>query len=36
VLPLGWSHAMLLLAARPDLRLLQRLRDEMTGDGRGG
>jgi GH15 family glucan-1,4-alpha-glucosidase len=36
VLPLGWSHAMLLLAARPELRLLQRLRGEMTGDGRGG
>lgn len=36
VLPLGWSHAMLLLAARPELRLLQRLRDEMAGDGRGG
>lgn len=36
VLPLGWSHAMLLLAARPELRLLQRLREEMTGDGRGG
>lgn len=36
VLPLGWSHAMLLLAARPELRLLERLRREMTGDGRGG
>ena len=48
VLPLGWSHAMLLLAVRPELSLVGRLRDEATspdvgrrgggyaGDGRGG
>ncbi len=37
VLPLGWSHAMLLLAALPELRLVDALgagRD--AGDGRGG
>ena len=38
VLPLGWSHAMLLLAVRPELRLVARLRadHEDAGDGRGG
>ena len=28
VLPLGWSHAMLLLAALPELRLVEALRAE--------
>jgi GH15 family glucan-1,4-alpha-glucosidase len=28
VLPLGWAHAMLLLAAQPELRLIERLREE--------
>ena len=38
VVPLGWSHAMLLLAARPELRLVGELRSakEDAGDGRGG
>jgi glucoamylase len=40
VLPLGWSHAMLLLAMRPELRLVAELRSrpmhESAGDGRGG
>ena len=38
VLPLGWSHAMLLLAARPELRLVAALREDQryAGDGRGG
>lgn len=36
VLPLGWSHAMLLLAAQPELRLVERLQEEVAGDGRGG
>ena len=37
VLPLGWSHAMLLLATQPELRLVDALRaEENTGDGRGG
>lgn len=36
VLPLGWSHAMLLLAARPELRLVSALAAEGAGDGRGG
>ena len=36
VLPLGWSHAMLLVASQPELRTIQRLREEVTGDGRGG
>ena len=37
VLPLGWSHAMLLLAALPELRLVDALRAEKdAGDGRGG
>jgi GH15 family glucan-1,4-alpha-glucosidase len=37
VVPLGWSHAMLLAAARPELRLVGRLRErEGAGDGRGG
>jgi len=37
VLPLGWSHAMLLLAALPELRLVEALRAEQdAGDGRGG
>ena len=37
VLPLGWSHAMLLLAALPELRLVEALRaEEGAGDGRGG
>ncbi len=36
VLPLGWSHAMLLVAARPELELIRMLRSEDAGDGRGG
>ena len=37
VVPLGWSHAMLLAASRPELRLVRRLRErEGAGDGRGG
>jgi len=36
VLPLGWSHAMLLVAARPELKLIRMLREEDAGDGRGG
>ncbi len=37
VLPLGWSHAMLLLATQPELRLVDALRaEESAGDGRGG
>jgi glucoamylase len=37
VLPLGWSHAMLLLAALPELRLVDALGAERSaGDGRGG
>ena len=36
VLPLGWSHAMLLLAARPELRLVHHLCRNGAGDGRGG
>ena len=37
VLPLGWSHAMLLLATQPELRLVEALRAEgNAGDGRGG
>lgn len=36
VLPLGWSHAMLLLAALPELRLVGVLAKESAGDGRGG
>jgi hypothetical protein len=36
VLPLGWSHAMLLVAARPELRLVEHLGKNGAGDGRGG
>jgi glucoamylase len=36
VLPLGWSHAMLLLAAMPELRLVEELAKKGAGDGRGG
>ena len=36
VLPLGWSHAMLLLAALPELGLVAGLEEEGAGDGRGG
>jgi glucoamylase len=37
VLPLGWSHAMLLLASLPELRLVDALAaDKGAGDGRGG
>jgi glucoamylase len=36
VLPLGWSHAMLLVAARPELRLVEHLKKSGAGDGRGG
>jgi glucoamylase len=36
VLPLGWSHAMLLVAALPELRLIGHLREDGAGDGRGG
>ena len=36
VLPLGWSHAMLLLAAMPELRLVEELGRGCAGDGRGG
>jgi glucoamylase len=36
VLPLGWSHAMLLTAARPELRLVRHLCRNGAGDGRGG
>ena len=36
VLPLGWSHAMLLVAARPELELIRKLREVDAGDGRGG
>lgn len=36
VLPLGWSHAMLLLAALPELGLVATLERENAGDGRGG
>ena len=37
VLPLGWSHALLLAAVRPELRFLEKLRGgEGAGDGRGG
>ena len=37
VLPLGWSHAMLLLAALPELRLVDALGARGdAGDGRGG
>ena len=38
VLPLGWSHAMLLLAARPELRLVARLHADHgnAGDGQRG
>ena len=35
VVPLGWSHAMLLLAAMPELRLVEAL-GKGAGDGRGG
>ena len=37
VVPLGWSHAMLVTAARPELTLVRRLLErEGAGDGRGG
>jgi glucoamylase len=36
VLPLGWSHAMLHVAARPELHLVEHLRENGAGDGRGG
>jgi len=36
VVPLGWTHAMLLVAARPELELVQMLREVGAGDGRGG
>ena len=37
VLPLGWSHAMLLLASLPELRLVDALGvGKSAGDGRGG
>ncbi len=36
VVPLGWSHAMLLVAARPELEALRMLREGGAGDGRGG
>lgn len=36
VVPLGWAHAMLLVAARPELELLRALQEGGAGDGRGG
>ena len=36
VVPLGWAHAMLLVAARPELELIRTRQEDGAGDGRGG
>jgi GH15 family glucan-1,4-alpha-glucosidase len=36
VVPLAWAHALVLVAARPELELIRLLQEGDAGDGRGG